>query len=177
MTGVYEIWIGPYFYQGSSNQLEIRRETHYENLKKGKHTNRKMQSVFNKYKTFKWQVLVECESGLEKVYEQDYIDSNWGDKHCLNLSDTAYGPRHNIPHTPEGKANISASLKGKSPWNKDKTGLGGHKLNLTDEQRKARSERMKEMRRNRSRAQDTTLTDTVSKTGVESVNKEPELVG
>lgn len=90
--GVYEIWIGDYFYQGSSSNIEKRIVQHERELKRNKHINRKMQKIFNKYQSFKYQILVVC-SLLELLkYEQDYIDANWGEPRFMNLACNAAIP-------------------------------------------------------------------------------------
>jgi group I intron endonuclease len=131
--GVYEIWIGNYFYQGSSQDIEIRINHHKNALERGAHSNRKMQNVWNKYKLFEYQILVECNDGLQKSYEQDYIDSNWEDKFYLNLNNSVYHPdRTGAKHTQESINKMKESLKGKIPWNKGRTDCGGYKINYTN---------------------------------------------
>lgn len=126
-NGVYEIWIGPYFYQGSSKHLDVRLTWHSNALHRNNHPNRKMQNVFNKYKTLQTQILVECEPGLEKAYEKDYIEANWGDKHCLNLNRDVFHPdRTGAKHKPESIQKMKDAHRGKIPWNKGKTGIGGY---------------------------------------------------
>lgn len=90
--GIYEIWINDYFYQGSSKNIEQRIVSHKRQLKKSRHVNPKMQSVYNKYNTFEYQILVECDEVALLKWEQDYIDANWGDNKYLNVSPFANKP-------------------------------------------------------------------------------------
>ena len=122
--GVYEIWIDKYFYQGSSNDIESRIKRHLYMLKNNKHVNPKMQAVWNKYQVFQHHVLVECCESLIRIYEQDYIDANFGDKTYLNVSKSSKSPV-TVPwnkglvgvYSEESKAKMSAARKGK-PTNK-----------------------------------------------------------
>ncbi len=116
MIGIYEIWIGEYFYQGRSVNIENRTKVHLSELKKGIHGNKKMQNVFNKYKTFEYQVLVECEKSQCEKYEQDFIDANWGDKFCLNRLKSSGGGWEHVNSkvmSAETRAKHSLRTKGK----------------------------------------------------------------
>ena len=93
---IYEIWIGEYFYQGQTNNMSRRMSRHKCDLEKGLHANAKMQAVWNKYKTFEYQILLECDSVSIDQYEQNYIDANWDDKKYLNLNPTASKPPSSI---------------------------------------------------------------------------------
>jgi hypothetical protein len=84
--GIYEIWCGPYFYQGSSTDIERRLEWHHRNLVRGGHWNRKFLSAFRSYGWTDAGVLVECEEHALSAWEQAYIDTNWGDEKFLNLN-------------------------------------------------------------------------------------------
>lgn len=117
---IYEIWIGEYFYHGQTNNMSRRMSRHKCDLEKGLHANAKMQSVWNKYKTFEYQILLECDSVSINQYEQDYIDANWVDKKYLNLNPKANCPpaqtgnKHMLgkKHSEEVKAILSEKGKG-----------------------------------------------------------------
>lgn len=86
ICGVYEIWIGDYFYQGSSKDINKRIYQHKQRLEKGDHYNLYMQNVYNKYKSFEWQILVECDDrDVAFKYEADFIEANYGSEKYLNL--------------------------------------------------------------------------------------------
>lgn len=72
-------------------------------LANGKHENPKMQSVFDKYGHTDSCILIECGDGAHWAWEQQFIDSNWGDKNYLNLTRIAAGAT---------KERLSASRKG-----------------------------------------------------------------
>ena len=110
--GVYEVWCGPYFYQGSSKNIELRWKQHRDDLSRGKHGNPKFQAAFNKYGWTDTGILVECEEHCVRAWEQDYIDANWGDEKFLNLHPVARGGR--LPgrkDSPERRAALSAGQK------------------------------------------------------------------
>lgn len=116
MSCVYEIWIGDYFYQGSTNNINKRIRDHKNNLKKGKHSNAKMQAVWNKYQSFEHQILVECDEVAVRIYEQDYIDANWGDPKYLNLAEKVglLPDNKGRKFSDEHRAKLSAAAKGHS---------------------------------------------------------------
>ena len=97
--GIYEIWCGPYFYQGSSKNIERRLSTHKYELNAGKHDNPKFQNVFNKHGWGSAHVLVECDEDSLTAWEQAYIDANWDDEKFINLSASAY----RVVHTPSDR--------------------------------------------------------------------------
>ena len=113
--GIYEIWINDYFYQGSSKNIEQRIYDHKRELKKSRHDNPKMQSVYNKYNTFEYQILVECDEVALLKWEQDYIDANWGDEKYLNLNPFAAKPPGNKgkKFSEEHKRKMSEANKGR----------------------------------------------------------------
>lgn len=113
--GVYEVWCGPYFYQGSSKNIPRRWRDHRNALKNGKHTNPKFQAAYNKYGWTDSGVLVECEEHTLTVWEQAYLDTNWGDEKFLNLSEVAGRPASmkGKKHTDEARAKISAFRTGR----------------------------------------------------------------
>ena len=94
MIGVYEITIGDYYYFGSAKDCEHRCvKEHFASLKNGTHGNKKMQSVYNKHKTFDWQIVENCDDrGIAYLVEQAYLDANVGRKTCMNLSSRASAP-------------------------------------------------------------------------------------
>jgi len=118
MIGVYQITIGNYFYFGSSDNCMKRcLKEHLVSLQKGKHGNKKMQSVFNKHQTFSWEVVEDCDDrGMAYAVEQSYVHSNFGRPYCLNLnpnvSKPPVGPNKGKTFSDEHKAKMSKSKKG-----------------------------------------------------------------
>jgi group I intron endonuclease len=128
--GIYEIWCGPYFYQGSSKNIESRWKRHQSDLHRGKHVNPAMQGAFNKYGWADAIVLAECDERVLLAWEQAYIDTNWGDGKCLNLNPVANTPPSNKgkPHTPETRAKMRASALGVTPNDETRAKLRAAKL-------------------------------------------------
>ena len=118
-NGVYQIFIEDYCYWGSSGNCEVRCATHLKSLKRGDHSNAKMQAVFNKYKSFDFQIIVACDDrDVAYAYEQDYIDAHIGLDKCLNLSAIATAPPGTKglklrPLTAKTREKQSAALKGR----------------------------------------------------------------
>ena len=90
--GIYEFWCGPYFYQGSSRNIEERWKAHTRALKAARHQNDRVQAAYDKYGWTDAGILVECEEYALIAWEQAYIDTNWGDEKYLNLN------RRVLPH-------------------------------------------------------------------------------
>lgn len=126
ISGIYEIWIEDYFYQGSSNNIEQRIYKHKYYLLKNKHINKKMQNVFNKHKIFEYQILVECDESALLVYEQNYIDENFGDLKYMNLN-----PIASKPPSSKGRC-VSQKTRAKMSEVKKGQGLGSKR---TDEEK------------------------------------------
>lgn len=64
-------------YIGSSENLNKRKIQHFSNLKKKRHTNRYLQSSYNKYgkKNFKFEIIKFVENKKKLIfYEQKFID-------------------------------------------------------------------------------------------------------
>jgi group I intron endonuclease len=116
--GIYEIWIGDYFYQGSSVDIERRMYEHKRALKNNVHINTKMQRIFNKYQSFQYHILVECDPATVLSWEQDYLNANWGDPQFMNLNSYADKPTNPIywkgkKFSEEHKAKLSEASRGK----------------------------------------------------------------
>ena len=79
-------------YIGRTNNPQRRKSTHFNDLRKEKHINGKLQNAFNKYgeKSFVFSVIEEIEddSTIEDV-EQSYLDS---DEDLYNISKSSRGP-------------------------------------------------------------------------------------
>lgn len=142
--GVYEFWCGPYFYQGSSVDMEYRLRKHREALKRGNHDNPKMQNVFNQHGMQDERFLVVCEDGLQVRYEQDYIDANWGDPYYINLDPLAQcgGGMRGKTHSEETKVKMRAAALGRKHTDehraKNAAARMGKKLGPQSDEHKAR---------------------------------------
>lgn len=77
MIGIYKLKVGGKFYIGSSFDIKRRITQHKSDLKKKRHDNLYMQNVYNKYKTFEYEVLEEvnnCTDEQLRTLEKFYIN-------------------------------------------------------------------------------------------------------
>jgi hypothetical protein len=111
--GIYKISIGPKFYYGQSIDCNKRRRQHLNALKLEKHSNRYMQSAWNKYMDFSFEIIELVEdSSLLDTREQHYIDLHIDCANCMNLARCAEAPSRGLHHSDMAKAKISAARKG-----------------------------------------------------------------
>lgn len=114
LGGIYLIWLSDtHYYGGRSKRIHNRCANHRAALRKGTHGNRHCQNVWNANGVFRYEVLHRAASLEEQMLlEQAWLDENVGKPGCLNKSRKSEGNSGN-PHSPEGKKNISDSLKGR----------------------------------------------------------------
>lgn len=104
-VGVYSItcYGNEKFYIGSSINIQARRNSHFSQLRNGKHANKHLQNSFNKYgeSSFYFDILEECKKETVLEVEQKWLDflephcKHWG----MNNSPTACnteGFRHSV---------------------------------------------------------------------------------
>lgn len=105
-SGIYFLFVGPYYYIGSSKNVQKRCRRHMLSLAAGIHPNRKLQNVFNKYNSIYWTHIepVGLKDLLQK--EQQYLDARVGEKFCCNIAKIAEAPFTGLTHTPETKEKI-----------------------------------------------------------------------
>jgi group I intron endonuclease len=138
MTGIYEIWIGDKFYQGRSNNIEKRTKAHLYMLKNRKHNNTHMQNAYNKYGTFEWHTLIECDDEAAIMsWEQSFIDTNFGLSNCMNCSpfngggwapewlEASISSKKGKPRSEETKQKLREANKGRTAFNKGKNFVNG----------------------------------------------------
>lgn len=87
MTGIYKLYWenNPYFYYGQALNIKRRFSCHKETMRKGKHKNKKIQNIYNKYGYPKYEVLEICSKEELYLKEQYYIDKYITETHCCNL--------------------------------------------------------------------------------------------
>lgn len=121
------------WYIGQTTDIHTRKNEHFSRLKHNKHTNKHLQSAFNKYglNNFDFHILEEIEEELLDVQECFWIDFYKSDQEQFgyNLESGGHANKHLSPKT---RLKISISNRGKkSCW------LNKH---LTEEHRKRISE-------------------------------------
>lgn len=90
---IYQVKIADYYYVGSSKNKNKRKNKHLNDLNNKKHFNKKMQSVYEKYKQYEFSVILEVDTQDEmekmegefiKIYKEKYKNK------CINMTD-CYG--------------------------------------------------------------------------------------
>ena len=68
IQGIYRVTLSPtHFYVGRSSDIKRRLRDHLGLLKRGRHLNAYMQSVYNQFHHFDWKLLVACADAGEAV--------------------------------------------------------------------------------------------------------------
>ena len=108
-SGIYKITINDKVYVGLSVDIVKRIICHKSLLRNNRHSNNHLQSAYNKYKSFDWEVL---EEGKEWIEEKEimWIDKLDAYKNGFNQNDGGAGNNH----TEESKRKISAATSGKN---------------------------------------------------------------
>lgn len=143
-SGIYKIYWenNPYYYYGQAVNLQRRKSTHLESMRKGRHRNPKMQSIYNKYGDFIFEPIEYAEYEELNTVEQKYLDEFFNDEFCCNLCPNSFSSKGRVysgetlksirearknrvkligdmnhffgkTHTEETKRKISESKKGK----------------------------------------------------------------
>ena len=142
-TGIHKVYIG------SSNNLRVRKNTHFRELKNNEHSNSYLQNAYNKVKKesdkkdiefyFKWEVVKDIKKykditklkkellKWEQLYLDEYISEHKVDpSRCYNILPTAVSNAGNKgsmlgkKHNELTKKKMSLSAKGRVPPNKGK---------------------------------------------------------
>lgn len=105
-SGIYFLFVGPYYYVGSSVNVRKRCRRHMLSLAAGIHPNRKLQNAFNKYNDFSWSKVEETPPPKLLQKEQEYLDTITRSKYCCNIAMESSAPFSGLKHTPEAKEKI-----------------------------------------------------------------------
>ena len=108
-SGIYKITINDKVYVGLSVDIVKRIICHKSLLRNNRHSNNHLQSAYNKYKNFDWEVLEEDKEWIEEK-EIMWIDKLDAYKNGFNQNDGGAGNNH----TEESKRKISAAMSGKN---------------------------------------------------------------
>lgn len=93
MVGIYKIVINDrYYYIGSCVDFEKRKKLHFRQLERGRHHNRRMQSLFNKGYEFNMQFVEAVDRSVLYDREEVLIRESWDDPNCINLSKSTTNP-------------------------------------------------------------------------------------
>lgn len=113
-SGIYKIYWqnNPYYYYGQAVNLNRRKSTHLESIKKGKHRNPKMQSIYNKYGDFIFEPIVYADYQDLNSIEQKYLDKYFNDEFCCNLCPNSFSSKGRV-YSQETLNSIRESAKNK----------------------------------------------------------------
>lgn len=124
MIGIYKITCvnNNKVYIGSSNNINLRWQSHKSRLRRGKH-NKNLLNSYNKYgiDSFIFEILEECDV-LDLLKREIY----WADFHknkgiiLFNCGQFIDNATRGVPLSQERKEKISLSSKGRIPHNKNK---------------------------------------------------------
>lgn len=113
-SGVYRIDLGGgWFYVGSACKLNQRERQHLNALRRGDHDNQIVQRAFNKYAEFVFTVLSRYPVDEIIRQEQILLDAHRDDAKCANIAIVAANGMSGRKHSPESRAKMSASRKGR----------------------------------------------------------------
>ncbi len=122
MTGyIYQIVNtnnGKYYVGSTSQDPNVRFQSHLRHLRQKEHDNQHLQNAFNKYgeDAFKLRLYAQLECGDRKnlyLLEQQYLDLHVGKPECYNVATKAEGPV-SIP----GTSNHNFGKKRTEEWKK-----------------------------------------------------------
>lgn len=102
--GIYKIKIDKYEYVGQSKNITNRIAQHKKKLKYNIHPNKYLQNVYNKYKTFEYNILWKGEEVYLTILEQTFINIS---ENNLNLAPA--GKSYN--KTKAQRKSLSESMK------------------------------------------------------------------
>jgi predicted GIY-YIG superfamily endonuclease len=91
--GIYKIsFPNGHYYFGQSVDLKRRRSNHLLELKKGKHSNQRLQNCYNKYQTFDFELIHECKEEELNSIESKYLFKHIDDEMCCNMCKEGRSP-------------------------------------------------------------------------------------
>lgn len=114
-SGIYRIDVGSTYYYGQGQDLDRRAREHANRLKRGAHTNRQLQSAYDKYSEHAFEVVLYCETTELDRYEQFFLDRYQPMRKCANVAKDAVVPMRGVTRhfTDEHRARLAAAHLGK----------------------------------------------------------------
>lgn len=114
--GIYRISVGPRtFYWGQAQDLWKRASDHLSALRRGDHSNERLQRSFDKHgeEAYSYEVSLLCPVEDLDMQEQFCLDTYHGTPGCANIAMVAAAPGRGLAHTEETRAKIAESLTGR----------------------------------------------------------------
>jgi group I intron endonuclease len=91
-SGIYILYLSDkYFYIGQSKNYAYRTKKHLQNLKKGRHVNKRVLYTYKKYEMFVPRLLERCFISELNEREQFWLDTFYGTSGCINANSLATG--------------------------------------------------------------------------------------
>ena len=118
-SGIYHIWIDrrSYFYLGSTNNFDVRKENHLWKLENNKHDNTHLQNAYNKHKKFHFEIVYKLPVHYLETKEQYLLDITecWRPEIGYNISIHVHAPMRDRKHTEKSREQMSISAKNRPP--------------------------------------------------------------
>lgn len=112
-SGIYRLFWDScdYYYYGQAKDIKKRISIHISNLRKNKHANKKIQSIYKKYGFPNYEVVEFCELDVIDDREQYYISKFFNEKECCNICPDARTVR-GVKRSDEMKKRLSLAKIG-----------------------------------------------------------------
>lgn len=109
--GIYVIRLSDtHYYGGRTVDFAVRWRTHLALFKKGTHTNRYAQAVYDIHKRFDPEVLVVLPEAEQRDAETKWLECHFGRQGCLNVWKSSQGAHKGWRHSEATKAKFKSRV-------------------------------------------------------------------
>lgn len=122
------------FYCGSSVNMSVRWSNHKQSAKKGSKKSPHLYNAIRKYGIDNFEIypLLICSTEHLELYEQNWLNKNYGKYNCYNASPNAIAPWRGRKMSMEMRKRLSKSMMGRIPWNKGTPRTDEEKYNIRE---------------------------------------------
>lgn len=115
--GLYLIQLSDtHYYGGRTRNFKARWRTHLRDLRSGRHPNVYMPRVFDQHRRFKPQIVhVVADMAGQLAVEQRWLDTQFGEPGCVNLSPTSETRARMVESARQREARKKAQAPGSAP--------------------------------------------------------------
>ena len=151
--GIYVIRLSDtHYYGGRTKNFRVRWAAHLRELREGRHNNRRMQRVFDRYGRFDPEVVAVLAPDECPDAEQAWLDENFRKPGCVNLVASSRGGMAGVGRTRESRAKQGATIRSRPDLlEKARASLARNRVFITKEGRRIGI--MKTAAKNRGRKQ------------------------